>query len=191
MNKKMTIAGIFVAIILGVVGVNALLTSYSSLGYSIETTEVTEEHLLEDCFSISETTTKEDIRELAITQSTELSSGYDSKGTLSLYVIPEESIACWSLPVNITTQEKIVVYSNKSIVDEINNVRYDFVSKKWDIINPKVSASSSQIEYCCTVEELCRPDCISISGSRCYLNEEKTSWDTCLDGGVYGQWMNS
>ena len=186
--KKIIMIGIFVILILGVVGVNALITNYSSLGYSIEITEVLEEQLLEDCFTINEFTTTDSIRETAVSEATKRSAQFDTKGSISLYVIPEENSVCWSLPVTITTQEKEVVYSDKSIIEDINSIRYDFDSKKWArTISKEVISSSSEICYDCDVEGTNRCDCISVSGSRCYYNEAG-NYDTCRSGAVYGGW---
>ena len=105
--------------------------SYSNLGYTMETTIIKEPLELNNCFSYDVFATPTSIKSRVASETKKRTEGIEEVGKVTLKIIPEESRACWYVDVNKTSKVNNIIYTDKTILDKLNDDSYNIKDEKW------------------------------------------------------------
>ncbi len=175
---KKIIIGLILATLIISFAYGLSFSTTTRLGYEVIENDTITPITLSDCVDATE----EDPIVLSIQGADEQLLNYDNYtlGEMRFKQSPETFEICWYLTINITEKTRTVVYTNQTLFDSFNNLRLKKIGNTW--------RDASEKCYRCEPEDVIRCDCVSVSKSRCYLNEDKSLWDTCRKGAVWGDW---
>ena len=83
----------------------------------------------------------------------------------------------WERIINVSYSKEIIIL-NQTKLNELK--KWSFYLDIW---------STGEVCHYCSLEDNRTCDCVIVSGSRCYHNEEKQGYNSCRAGMSYGEWI--
>ncbi len=147
--KKLIKIGLILTLIIVCLSVGytfalTISTVSTNFGYQIVTEEEISNYSFDECFKIPNNT--DQIKDIALNDfntrynpenpnNSEKYSGI-TIGSLRISILPEKDKVCWTVPYERTETKEVIVYTDKSITEDINKLEYDFENGKWGSVTP-------------------------------------------------------
>ncbi len=136
--KKTILLGI--VILLAFTLVSSVTYNYQYLGYTKNITESTSTVPIEECFEIDIADTPDSIKAKVVSEAEASLGVNNATSPLTFEIFPEANIICWETSYETTTTSTEIIYTNKSIIDILNNESYDLNKQSW--------SDNIQLYYC-------------------------------------------
>lgn len=129
MNKKLIL--LVIVSLLSFIIVSSLTLDYQYLGFSKKIISINSTYYIDGCFDFDVLDTPKIIKDTAILEAKNQLKGNTANSPLILEIDLENSEICWKSSYEKTIEQINIIYTNKSITDNLKDSKYDLNNDKW------------------------------------------------------------